>query len=170
MNYIIFMIISFLQPICWPLPEMSTILYGILTVGPMATFVLGYMFILLGILFMYKITFFLSEKYLDKFKNKKSFKNFQKYLLNNEIITIGLLFILPVLPDEVICIGAAIVGIKFRIFMTIAAFSKIISIGSVILSSLLASVVLIHPVFLIGIQFLIILLISFAYKNVKLRK
>ncbi len=170
MNYLIFIIVSFLQPICWPLPEMSTILYGVLSIGPLGVFILGYVFILLGIIFMYKITFYLSEKYLSNFKSKKGFNDFKRYLLKNQVLTMGLLFILPVLPDEVICVGAAIVGIKFKLFFIIAAIAKAISVGSVAFSSVLSNIFGISQVSLIVIQFLVVIFISLVYKGVNFKK
>lgn len=167
MKYLVYIIASFLQPICWPLPEMSTILYGTYILGSVKAFVVGYIFILLGIVFMYKITFMLSKKYLIKFKNKKSFKTFQNYILNNQILAIGTLFILPILPDEVICIGSAILEVKFKVFMIIAIFAKFISIGLVAFSSDFASLLSISWYVVLIVEFLVIFIISTIYKKLK---
>lgn len=57
--------------------------------------------------------------------NNIEFKNF---VVKNEIVILIGLFILPILPDEVICVGAGISGVSFKKFIIIAVLSKIITI------------------------------------------
>lgn len=57
--------------------------------------------------------------------NNIEFKNF---VVKNEIVVLIGLFILPILPDEVICVGAGISGVSFKKFIIIAVLSKIITI------------------------------------------
>ena len=45
----------------------------------------------------------------------------------NETLVILMLFILPILPDEVICVGAGLAGIDAYKFIGIAALSKLIT-------------------------------------------
>lgn len=167
MEIVLYIIACLLQPICWPFPEMSTIYFGTLILSPTMAFIIGYVCILLGIAFMYKISFHLSEKYLKKLKRKKSFKKYQKYIKENEILTTGALFILPILPDEIICVGSAIIGIKFKVVMYIAIFSKAISIGLVAYSSTLSNIFSIPQYIIILIELLVILIFSITYKRYK---
>lgn len=167
MYYLLYIVATFLQPICWPLPEVTTILFGVELIGSFKAFIIGYVFIILGIIFMYKFSFFLSNKYLDKFKRKKSFKKFQIFIQENEILTTGILFILPILPDEVICIGSAIVGIRFKTFLSIALVAKFICIFMYAYSNQLALLLNINEYLLIIIQLLIILIISIMYNKNK---
>lgn len=167
MNVIVYIIICVLQPICWPLPEMSTIIYGTLTLGENKAFLIGYLGILIGIMIMYKSSFYLSEKYLEKLKTKKSFLKYKKYIDKNEVLTTGVLFILPILPDEIICIGAAILGIKLKIVMAVAIFAKFISIGIVAYSNTLSQTLNIPQSVIIFMELLIIFVASYIYKNYK---
>ena len=50
------------------------------------------------------------------------------------------MFIFPVLPDEIVCVGAGIVGINFKTFIIIAILSKTITIFSYAYSIQIAEV------------------------------
>lgn len=165
MNYFLYIVACFLQPICWPLPEMATIILGAESFGSVQAFIIGYIFILLGIAFLYKFTFKLSEKYLKKFQKGKKFKRFQNFVKKNEILTTGILFVLPILPDEVICISSAIIGIKFKMFFTVAIFAKFISIGMYAFSSEVSLYFGINQLVIILIEVVIIFLCSFIYNK-----
>lgn len=170
MELILYMIVCFLQPICWPLPEMSTVLYGTIRFGPNTAFWIAYIFILLGIATIYKATFYLSERYLKKLKKKKNFKKYQKYIKKNEILTTGILFILPILPDEIICMAAAIMGIKFKSLIIVAIFSKFISISLIAYSKQFSEIFNISQIKIIIFQLLIIFLLSIIYDKYQEKK
>ncbi|KGK87727.1 hypothetical protein SDC9_148871 [bioreactor metagenome] len=72
--------------------------------------------------------------------NNIEFKNF---VVKNEIVILIGLFILPILPDEVICVGAGISGVSFKKFIIIAVLSKIITILAYSQSVQLTSLILI---------------------------
>ena len=131
MEYIIYMMVCILQPTCWPLPEMTTVIYGVARFGGNITFLMAYMGIITGIFIMYNSSFSLSEKFLSEFKKREKYLKFKKCVEKNEILATGLLFIIPIIPDEVICIGAGILGINKKVFFTIAIFAKMISIGMI---------------------------------------
>ncbi|WP_372464711.1 hypothetical protein [Peribacillus frigoritolerans] len=40
------------------------------------------------------------------------------------------MFIIPILPDEIICLGAGIGGVSFRRFILIASLSKLLTVSS----------------------------------------
>lgn len=170
MEYIIYIIICILQPICWPLPEMSTILYGTYKFGAIYSFIIGYIFILMGIVIMYKVSFCFSKKHLSRIKKSKKFLKFKKFISKNEILTTGILFVLPILPDEIICVGASILEIKFKVFITIAMFFKFISIGVIAFSEPLAGIFNISKLTLIIVELIFLFLISTLYSRYKNNK
>ena len=57
----------------------STILTGTLTLGPNYAFIIGLLGIMIGILFMYKITFFLGKMFLRNFKKSDGYKKYKKF-------------------------------------------------------------------------------------------
>lgn len=167
MKYLSYIIMCILQPICWPLPEITTILYGTHLLGNVQGFLIGYVFILIGIALMYKISFYLSDKFLVKFKKSNKFEKFKNYVSKNEIITTGLLFVLPILPDEIICVGSAILEIKFSVIMGVAIFAKFICVGMIAFSSTFADVLQISNFSVILIELFIIWIASKLYSKYK---
>ncbi len=163
MTYLVYVIACFLQPICWPLPEASTIFLGASAFGEIKAFIIGYIFIIMGIIFMYKVTFYLSNKYLKKFKSSMKFKKYQQIIKKNEVFTTGILFILPILPDEVICIGSAILGIKFKVFIAIALIAKFISIGLYAFSESFSVYFGIDSFLFLLIEVLLVIIVSYIY-------
>ena len=52
----------------------------------------------------------------------------------------SILFVIPVLPDEIVCIGAAIIGISYWHLLLIAVPAKLISISMISYSDFIGSV------------------------------
>ncbi|MGM0803800.1 MAG: hypothetical protein ACQET8_03620 [Bacillota bacterium] len=53
------------------------------------------------------------------------------------IITRRLIIIIPVLPDEIICIGAGLSGVRFKRFLPIATISKLFTTTTFAYSAIL---------------------------------
>lgn len=170
MDYLIFFFLCFLQPICLPVPEATTILTGTLHLGPNYAFMIGMTGIMIGITFMYQITHFLSKKFLKKLRQSPKFKSYQKYMSKYPILTTGLLFAIPVIPDEIICIGSALGNIKMSIMLPIAFFSKIISIGMITYSQAIADIFVLKQWEVILIEITIMFLASIIYQKINNRK
>lgn len=164
MKYIIFFILCILQPICLPVPEASTILTGTLQLGSNTTFCIAICGIMFGIVLMYQITHFFSKKFLKKFKNNKKFKAYQRYMSKYPILTTGLLFAIPVIPDEIICVGSALGNIKLSVLLPVAFFSKIISIGMITYSQIIADIFVLKQWQVITIEIVIMFIASSIYK------
>lgn len=170
MKYIVYFILCFLQPICLLTPEATTIYLGVSTLGGVKAFFIGLAGILLGILFMYKVTFFLGNKYLKKVINSKKFKAYQKYMSSNPFLTTGILFAIPVIPDEIICIGSALGNIPFKILFPIVIFSKSISIGMVTFSESIAKAFSIESWVVVLCEIVIMLILALLYKLIYRKK
>ncbi len=76
---------------------------------------------------------------------------------------IALIFVLPILPDEVICVGAGVAGINTYKFISVAAVSKIITSVSLSYSLQLIK-------FNVGICMIIVLLVLIIFAVNKLKK
>ena len=166
MNYLVFLILCILQPICLPVPEATTILTGTLQLGPTKAFIIAMCGIMFGIVVMYQLTHFLSKKFLRKFKKSPKFKAYQRYMSKYPILTTGLLFAIPVIPDEIICIGSALGGIKMSIMLPIAFFSKIISIGMITYSQAIADIFVLKQWQVIVIEISIMFIASMIYQKI----
>ncbi|MCF0148254.1 MAG: TVP38/TMEM64 family protein [Clostridium sp.] len=122
---LIYFIICFLQPIILPLPEPVTIVGGSSVLGPFKAAVIGFCGTTLGIISMFFIAKFASRNVVNKLVNKEKLEKFNRYIQKNDTLIILMLFILPILPDEVICIGAGLAKLNSYKFIGIAAISKL---------------------------------------------
>lgn len=132
---IIYFAICFLQPIILPLPEPITITAGNIVFGKVIGSTLGFLGTILGIITMFIISRVGSNKLKLNLINNKNLEKYNNLVAKNETFILILLFIFPVLPDEIICIGAGLSPIKFKKFVSIALISKLITIGVYSLSS-----------------------------------
>lgn len=156
-----------LQPICLPLPEASTILMGSVSLGPHVTFIIALIGIMIGIIFMYKISFFLSEKYLTNLKKSPKYKTYQRLVATNPFLTTGILLAIPILPDEIVCIGSAIAGVSLKFLIPIAVFSKTISIGMITYSANIAELFSIKQWQIIAIEIGLMFVFALVYSRIK---
>lgn len=122
---LIYFIICFLQPIILPFPEPVTIVGGSSFLGPLRASIIGFSGTTLGIIVMFFIAKFASINIINKIVNEKKLDKFNKYIEKNDTLIILVLFILPILPDEVICIGAGLAKLNSYKFIVIAALSKL---------------------------------------------
>lgn len=167
MKYLIFFIMCVSQPICLPLPEASTILMGSVSLGSHMAFVIGLIGILIGIILMYKLSFYLGEKYLSKFKKSSNYQKYKKLISTNPFLTTGILFAIPILPDEIICVGSALGGVSLKVLMPIAVFAKSISIGMITYSSNIASITSLKQWQIIAIEVVFMLVFALIYSKIK---
>lgn len=167
MKYFVFFILCVLQPICLPVPEATTILSGSVTLGANETFVIGMIGIMLGIVVMYKVSFFLGEKYLTNLKKSSKYKTYQRLVSSNPFLTTGILFAIPILPDEIVCVGSALAGVSLKFLLPIAVFSKAISIGMITYSSHIANALSLTQWQIIVIEVILMLIFALIYSRIK---
>ena len=119
--------ICFLQPIILPLPEPVTIMGGSTILGPLKGATIGFSGTILGIIVMFFIAKFARRSIINKIVDDEKLDKFNIYIQKNETLIILMLFILPILPDEVICIGAGLAKMNSYKFIGIAAISKLVT-------------------------------------------
>lgn len=122
-----FFLICFLQPILLPVPEPVTILAGSAILGAPAAFATSYLGTVLGILLMYALCRHGGKFIREKKSNSKALERYYHYVDKYGVWVLLLLLIFPVLPDEVICLGAGISQIPAKKFVPIVAVSKLAS-------------------------------------------
>ncbi len=74
---------------------------------------------------MYVIARFGGQRIVSRFVKDEHLTKYQSYVQKNEILFLAIMFIIPISPDEIICIGAGLGGVTFRRFFIIAALSKL---------------------------------------------
>lgn len=160
---LVYFILCVLQPICLPIPEIVTVLWGSVEIGAVKSFFLGATGAIIGIAVMYFIARKGSDFLIHKLKCEKKILIFQEYVRKYKIYIIGILFIVPILPDEIICIGSPLVGIKYSVFMGIAVISKVISVGMIAFSEEIARVCSLSRAELILFELIILFVIAKIY-------
>lgn len=122
---LIYLAICFAQPIILPLPEVVTVAGASAVFGPVTAISLGFLGTLAGIIVMYFIARFGRQRIVSRFVKKEHLTKYQSYVMRNEVLFLAIMFIIPILPDEIICIGAGLGGVTFRRFFIIAALTKL---------------------------------------------
>lgn len=158
-NKLIYFFVCFLQPIILPIPEPVTIMAGSNAFGPIQGALIGFLGTTLGIITMFFIGKVASDKFISKLVSKEAIKKFDMYRKKHENLVILGLFILPILPDEIICIGGGLAKINSFKFITIAITSKIITSISLAFSVTLfdislSKIIIIGMIIIISIVFI----------------
>ncbi|RZT23571.1 TVP38/TMEM64 family protein [Fictibacillus sp. BK138] len=122
---LIYLAICFAQPILLPLPEVVTVAAASAVFGPVTAISLGFLGTLTGIIIMYFIARFGGHRIVSRLIKEEHLTKYQTYVQRNEVLFLAMMFIIPILPDEIICIGAGLGGVTFRSFFIIAALSKL---------------------------------------------
>ena len=130
MGKLLFFLICFLQPIVLPLPEVVTVSAGSAVLGSFTAAYVSFFGTVSGIAVMYLIARMGGQKLALKLVKEKHLNSYQEYVKKNETAILFLLFIIPILPDEIICLGAGIGGVSFRRFILIASLSKLLTVSS----------------------------------------
>jgi len=164
---LIYFLISFIQPILLFTPEMMTITGGSLALGPLRGFIIGFLGILSGIITMYFIGRYAQQVIVKKLGKENLFDKYTRLVERNGEYIIGLLFVLPILPDNIICAGAGISKVPFKKFILIAALSKLITTFVYAYSLELANIFAVTKLQLVIGQLLVITMISITNHFIK---
>ncbi|WP_339149515.1 MULTISPECIES: VTT domain-containing protein [unclassified Sutcliffiella] len=125
MAQLIFFLVCLAQPIILPIPEAVTIPAGSVAFGALNATFLSFSGTLLGIIIMFFIARYGGMGIASKLVKDHHLKRYQHYVGKNETVILGLLFIIPILPDEIICVGAGIGAVSFKRFLLIASMTKL---------------------------------------------
>ena len=162
---LLYFICCIFQPICLPVPEMATVLWGSYTIGSKASFTLGVLGTIIGIAIMYSISNKCSQKIIVRFHCEKKVGKFQHYVERYKVMIIGFFFIVPVLPDEIICIGAPLVGIGKGTFLALGFISKCVSVGMAAFTKEIASVCSLSSMDIIMCELIILFVFAYIFKR-----
>ncbi|WP_286178862.1 VTT domain-containing protein [Bacillus sp. B4EP4a] len=130
LSKLLFLLICFLQPIVLPLPEALTVPAGSAVFGSFTATYLSFFGTIFGIAVMFLIATIGGQKLALRLVKEKHLQSYQKYMKKNETAILFLLFIIPILPDEIICLGSGIGGVSFSRFILIASLSKLMTASS----------------------------------------
>lgn len=170
MKELIYFILCVLQPICLPAPEIATYLYGEKTVGHLKALIIGLIGVMIGLTIMYYISFKAAKYIVRKFNLGGKVRKFAEYVRKYQILIIGFLFVVPILPDEIICIGSPLIGINYIVFIIIAFISKLISISMVVFSENISMLFKVNQSTIIIIEIVLCLLATIIFNIIDKRR
>ncbi|PEZ69428.1 TVP38/TMEM64 family protein [Bacillus sp. AFS017274] len=130
LSKLLFLLICFFQPIILPLPEALTVPAGSAVFGSFTATYLSFFGTISGIAVMFLIARIGGQKLALRLVKEKHLQSYQKYMQKNETAILLLLFVIPILPDEIICLGSGISGVSFSRFILIASLSKLMTASS----------------------------------------
>lgn len=122
----VFAAFSFLQPIALPVPEAVSIPIGSVALGPLRAALIGSIATTLGILVMYGIARFGRERMMRLIDADK-LATYDRYVDRYGLGVLLVLFVIPILPDEVICLAAGFSRVPFPRFALIAIGAKLVT-------------------------------------------
>ncbi|OXS60478.1 hypothetical protein B1A99_08630 [Cohnella sp. CIP 111063] len=121
----IYIAICFAQPILLPIPEAVTVVAGSTILGASQAFLLGFAGTMLGVATMFYLARIGGTRLVSRLVKAEQLERYHRFVRRNESFIMGLLFVIPVLPDEIVCVGAGVSGVTPRKFLLIAGISKL---------------------------------------------
>lgn len=122
----VFAAFSFLQPIALPIPEAVSVPIGSVALGPLRAAMIGSIATTLGILVMYGLARFGRERVMRLIAPEK-LVTYDRYVDKYGLGVLLVLFVIPILPDEVICLAAGFSRVSFPRFVLIAIGAKLVT-------------------------------------------
>lgn len=126
-SYIIFVLLQFLQVTFLPLPASLTTLAGVIIFGPLYTFLLSTLSIILGSIFAFFLGRFFGIKLLNWIFGKQKTLEFQQKLKRGNIVFF-LMMLFPLFPDDLLCMMAGTIDMNFKYFLATNLITRPIGI------------------------------------------
>ncbi|MEW8967489.1 MAG: VTT domain-containing protein [Exiguobacterium alkaliphilum] len=123
---LVFAAFSFLQPIVLPVPEAVSVPIGSVALGPLRAALIGSVATTLGILVMYGLARFGRERVM-RLLDADKLATYDRYVERYGLGVLLVLFVIPILPDEVICLAAGFSRVPFPRFALIAIGAKLVT-------------------------------------------
>ncbi|MCL2771059.1 MAG: TVP38/TMEM64 family protein [Firmicutes bacterium] len=125
---IVFIVLQIVQVVFSPIPGALSIAVGAIVFGPFLGFVYSSIGIVVGSILAFLIGRLFSNKFISRFIEKEDLKKYQNYINKKGKILLPLVFILPIFPDDIICIIAGTSTMKFWYFAVVTIITRPISI------------------------------------------
>lgn len=127
-SYVIFIVIQFLQVTFLPLPAVVTTVAGSLVFGPWLTFGLSLLAVFAGSLFAFFLGKKIGHRLIVWVAGEKETAKWEEKLSRGKLIFF-LMMLLPIFPDDILCIVAGAIGMSYGFFIFTNLVTRPISIG-----------------------------------------
>lgn len=138
--WLIYFLLCVLLPVCIPVPEAGVVLWGAGQIGGPGAFLLGVTGSVLGLAIMHTLSSMLADRIFQGKKEKRQLAWLQQLTGRYRSWILGVLLIVPLVSDEVLCAGSALLKIPLSQFLKIGIIAKIISVGMVAFSGSMGAV------------------------------
>lgn len=122
-----FVLIQFLQVTFLPIPSAVSTLAGVLVYGPLQAALLSLSGILLGSVFAFWLGRKFGRKLVSYMVGEESCKKWTKFLTNGKYSFV-VMMILPIFPDDILCLVAGLTNMTWSFFVVTNLVSRTIGI------------------------------------------
>ncbi len=161
----VYFLVCVLLPICIPVPETAVVLWGTRQIGSLGAFTLGVMGSVLGLTIMYSLSSLIVHRIFKGKKERRQLAWLQQLTGRYRVWILGVLLIVPLVSDEVLCAGSAFLKISLPQFLKIGIIAKIISIGMIAFSGFFGSLCGLRRWQMIAVELLFMFLASAALQH-----
>lgn len=154
-----------LLPICIPVPETAVVLWGTRRIGSLGAFTLGVTGSVLGLTIMYSLSSLIVHRIFKGKKEMRQLAWLQQLTGRYRVWILGVLLIVPLVSDEVLCAGSAFLKISLPQFLKIGIIAKIISIGMIAFSGFFGNLCGLRRWQMIAVELLFMFLASAALQH-----
>lgn len=123
----IYFLICFFHPIALPIPEAVAVLAASSVFGSFYGFIIDFVGLFLGNATMFFLARYGGIKVVNRFIKTKHLSKYNNYVKKNETLFITILLIVPILPDEIVSVGAGITRVSTKKYLFIVGISKLVT-------------------------------------------
>ncbi len=156
----VYFLVCVLLPICVPVPETAVILWGTRQIGSLGAFFFGVIGSVLGLMIMYSLSSLIAHRISKGKKEKRQLAWLKQLTGRYRVWILGVLLIVPLVSDEVLCAGSAFLKIPLPQFLKIGIIAKSISIGMIAFSGFLGDLCGLRRWQMIAVELLFMFLAS----------
>lgn len=161
----VYFLVCVLLPICNPVPETAVILWGTRQCGSLGAFFLGVIGSVLGLVIMYSLSSLVVHRISKGRKEKRQLAWLKQMTGRYRVWILGILLIIPLVSDEVLCAGSAFLKIPLPQFLKIGIIAKSISIGMIAFPGFLGNLCGLRRWQIIAVELLLMFLASVVLQH-----
>lgn len=128
---IFYVILLGLQVVFVPINSLVIIIPAIMAFGAFKCFLLSVVALMIGSCIAYYIGKIFGSSMLKFFAGSKNAEKWQNALMKNGKFALPLLLLIPIFPDELICMLAGIARLKFGYFLAVSLVTRIIDLSCI---------------------------------------
>lgn len=129
--WLIFFIIQVLQVVVLPIPAQITTIAGVIIFGPLITFIISAIAIILGSFLCFAIGRHLGVKIAYKVASKETVDKYRNLLTKKGRILLPVMFLFPVFPDDLLCFVAGTTKMTWPYFIIVTLLTRLIGVACI---------------------------------------